>query len=1463
LFSVLALLAAPPARANDVSWVGVTTGVAAWNSAGNWSGNAVPGPGDNVSISSPASFNISITSGTWAVGSLRVSGQLFTSPATEADYTLDVLGDFVRSGSVALAFRVGTVPRLHLHVGGSVVIEADNAAATQFGVGNSTVYGPLASMVVDGLFDIRQTNAALGYSVNFYVTDGHLDGGLAFAPGAAAVVNLFNATGGTGGLSTAFLESSGAAGYIQGSGVAANTVRAVLTLDGMTGTHTFMSTLRNSNVATSTLSLNKTGANTQILAGVTSYTGSTAISGGVLRFDGNASAAAGAVDVFSGGALGGTGTLGSSAAPGGAVTVRDGGTLLGAAGSVFVLNKSLVLGAGANLDIALGASGGAALFRVNGDITLDGVINITDAGGFGAGVYRIFDYSNGTLTDNGIGFGAAPGDGAALSLSLDTSVAGRVDLVNAGGGELLFWNNGAGAWASGGAGWLDTGGDAQTWDAGGAFAVFRDTGGDVSVDGSVALKGMQFASGGYSLTGGGTLAVGDARTMIRVGDGTREGGAGMGATIATVIGGTGGIVKADFGTLILTGGNTYAGVTRVSAGTLLVNGDQSAATGDVVVDGLAVLGGDGILGGHVTAGPEAVLLGIAGRTLTMPGLTMNGARMDITLGNEPQSAPLFQVNGDAVLDGFLDLDVLDPASFASGTYRLLDYTGDLGGMNLRLGAVPPVLADSLKLKFDTSVANSVNLDIRLMLPYWTGTGGAGGGGVWSADAASASWMSDATGMSGGWEEGRAVFRGLPGVVTVSDTAGPVSFAGMRFETSGYELRGDGLWLGGEPASPVTIQVGDDNSQRTFTAALGSALAGDAALEKTGGGALILTGSNRYTGGTIVRGGVLDVSADHNLGDAAGGVLIDGGVLRFSGALASARELTVGDAGATLDTGLLPVTVEWRGPLSGGGALTKTGGIGKVVLSGPNTFSGELRVNTGEIRLEHANLAKVIIDNYGALSGSGTINGNIDNSGLLAPEGMAVTGNLTLFNTAGQIIEIVLDSPAAPAPLRVNGNVASAARMAFKIHVAPGGGIEPGTSYTLIEAGTISADLAVKTVDTSDFPVMFDPNLEVDATTVRLHLAQKPYSLLPATGNQAGVARVLDDMIAENGGGDLVRSLNQLRTSRDVRAALNELSPLRYGRWFNEALYVANATVRAIENRLAPDAAPGAPRTGLWTEYTRRKLKFDDSPNIAAGQSVANAAILGADFHAGAALRLGAAVVFGREDMELDGNGSGTTLDRCAAFIYGQYDLKGMVFELTAGAGHAAMDNHRVVAIPGIAGVAESSADSRDYLAGLRMGKWLDVRGGLKIMPYAGAQWFGWKADGFDETGAGVATLRVRAMSGHSFASRLGIALAWPRVVRNAVFTPRLDIAWRHEFNTHARQVTAELAGRAFTVDDAPDNRFAQGGSPYMDGENGLSASAGFDLALGGRAALWFRLDGDWSMPANNILEWTAGVSVRF
>ena len=422
-----------------------------------------------------------------------------------------------------------------------------------------------------------------------------------------------------------------------------------------------------------------------VLSSVHDYTGATEISGttaipSTLVLNG-ATLANTTVNVRAGGTLGGQGTIG------GALNLA-GGTLRGAAGQVMTVG-ALTLDQASNVNVALGAPSATRLFNAVGNLTLDGTLNVTDAGGFGQGVYRIFDYG-GTLTDNGLVVGAMP---AGMAGVVQTAIVNQINLVvNGGGGPvdptIQFWNGstttstgsvkgGAGTWSSGATtNWTDANGtSASAWV--GKFAVFQGASGVVTVDGTgVAATGMQFAVDGYSLQGGPVSLTGsDGKSIVRVGDGSAA-GAGYTATIASVLSGASGLTKTDLGTLVLTGANTYGGGTTIAAGTLQIGngGTSGAILGDVANNGLLRFArSDATIFGGVISGSGGVQVQSGAVTFTATnsyaGPTTIAAGATLQLGNGGTT-------------GSITSDVANAGTFAFNGAGALAYGGAISGNGL-------------------------------------------------------------------------------------------------------------------------------------------------------------------------------------------------------------------------------------------------------------------------------------------------------------------------------------------------------------------------------------------------------------------------------------------------------------------------------------------------------------------------------------------------------------------------------------------------------------------------------------------------------------------------------------------------------------------------------------------------------------------------------------------------------------
>jgi autotransporter-associated beta strand protein len=119
------------------------------------------------------------------------------------------------------------------------------------------------------------------------------------------------------------------------------------------------------------------------------------------------------------------------------------------------------------------------------------------------------------------------------------------------------------------------------------------------------------------------------------------------------------------------------------------------------------------------------------------------------------------------------------------------------------------------------------------------------------------------------------------------------------------------------SSPVTLSVGNNNSETTFTGALGTAADG-ANLLKIGSGTLHLTGTQLYSGTTTINGGTLSLNG-------AGASLANSSSVDVGGAAASGAPTLLARAGANAGA------VHVHGPET-------TGVAGTIAAGDINTFS---------------------------------------------------------------------------------------------------------------------------------------------------------------------------------------------------------------------------------------------------------------------------------------------------------------------------------------------------------------------------------------------------------------------------------------------------------------------------------------------------------------------------------------------
>ena len=816
-------------------------------------------------------------------------------------------------------------------------------------------------------------------------------------------------------------------------------------------------------------------AGTTHLTGASTYTGATNVNGGKLFVDGSLGNTA--VSVASGALLGGSGSIAGS------VNVASGATLIGVAGQTLGLG-SLVLNSGSIVNVALGAPSTNTLFNVTGNLTLGGTLNATDSGGFGLGVYRLFNYGGG-LTDNGLAVGILP---TADYGQIQTSIANQVNLVVTSGPAptIQFWNGvttsptgtivgGAGTWTAGPpTNWTDSAGaTSRAWS--GVFAVFQPpsestSGSAVTVDGgagSVTTTGMQFIGTGWTVTGD-PIALNGAggQTTIRVGDGTTAGAA-YSATIGSALtGATNGLVKTDIGTLTLAGVNSYAGATIVNAGTLALGPENalnavsatSVNTGGALdlgvnnqtINSVTLNGGTltqqfvntnqgqfGTLTGNLTSNGgtiEAFLIGSS--TLTVNGgttivqMSQVALGCNCALGDRNNYTGATTINAGGVLKPTAwDYILSGSSAFTINSGGTLDLNatnqavGSIAGSGLITSSTGSAASPTfLRVNNTSTFAGQITGPIRIQLADFK--------------AMTLTLTGTNNTFSGGVVWGNNGYN----QTLVATNAGSLGTGELdMFPRATLEFTGGAAYsvvnnIVFQTAEDPTIQVDPGTS-----VTLAGVISGAGALAKTGAGTLILANANTYSGDTYLDVGTLGVANNGALSSGTLHMQI-GTTLQFEvNGLNIPNNIVLNDAVPTIDTQSFTATLS--GVISGAGDLTKIGS-GTLIMTNTNTYTGPTDVQVGALAVTGSIVSTATVESGAAIGGSGTIGALIVNSG-----GTVAPGVLTPFST-----------------LTANGTGSFAAGSFFAININPAGQNDKlvTTGATTISGGTVAVTPAAGT-----------------------------------------------------------------------------------------------------------------------------------------------------------------------------------------------------------------------------------------------------------------------------------------------------------------------------------------------------------------------------------------------------------------
>ncbi|HEJ7027807.1 TPA: autotransporter outer membrane beta-barrel domain-containing protein [Serratia marcescens] len=527
---------------------------------------------------------------------------------------------------------------------------------------------------------------------------------------------------------------------------------------------------------------------------------------------------------------------------------------------------------------------------------------------------------------------------------------------------------------------------------------------------------------------------------------------------------------------------------------------------------------------------------------------------------------------------------------------------------------------------------------------------------------------------------------------------------------------------------------------------------------------------------------------------------------------------------------------WSNDISGHGGLTKQG-IGTLVLTGNNTYSGPTLVNQGRLAVNGSVTSAVSVQSGGIVGGSGTV------GSLTARQGGTVApGNsIGTLNVAGN----VSFEPGSRYAVEVGPNGQSD-RIQSSGSATIGGG---EVAVTLENSPNLLTQSEVRSLLGQQYNILsaqqgvsgqFDavaPNylflgtgLSYQPTGVTLSVGRNgtSFASVAQTANERAVAAAADALAAGN---PVYESLLGSGTAGEARQAFRQLSGqihadiasalVNDSRYLREAL---NGRLRQAEG-LASSSAIKADEGGAWAQLLGAWDHASGDANATGYQASTYGVLVGLDSAAADDWRLGVATGYTRTSLH-GGYGSKADSDNYHLAAYGDKQFGALA--LRGGAGYTW---HRIDTKRSVNYGMQSDRDTAKYSARTEQlfaeagysvqGEWLNLE------PFVNLAYVNFENNGIAESG-GAAALRGDKQHTDATVSTLGLRAdtEW-QVSPGTTVALRSELGWQHQYGGLERGTGLRFNGgnAPFVVDSVPVSR------------DGMVLKAGAEVAVNENATL--------------------------
>ncbi len=1020
--------------------------------------------------------------------------------------------------------------------------------------------------------------------------------------------------------------------------------------------------------------------------------------------------------------------------------------------SAFTFQQNLTLGNGVTFNLFNNGLGGVG--QMDCSVT---VLNLS------LGVSVVSGVHGGLLNNDDTNI-ASGGSGGNASLSAGTLTIGSGDTLTLVGGEMANNNfgtvngNAAGGNASLGAASLNMSGNSN----------LSVTGGEAdNTIGSVYFNSVTSGSASVSV---GTLTLSGLFDVISV---------------------TGGLSTNNNGSYIY--GDESSGSASISAGTLSLLGqgdslivaggllDNTADTGYVASNGIA---------GNASLTATALSMG-AGTTLTVTGGEVNNSLGGWIWGSGTSGSA-------SVSAGTLSLGSGDVLALTGGELDNLNGTISSGGTagNAFLSA------SSLSAAADTTISV---------------TGGLGISGLGGSASVSAGTLSlgsgDVLALTGGeLDNGTGILSSSLTAGNASLTASSLSMAaGTTVSVTGGQgiglLNGSGSVSLGSLTGSGTVTIGGNTaSLQVNSGNFAGMIEGSECLDKLSSGTLTLTGSNTYSGGTSIAGGILNIQNDGNLGAEGTTLTLDGGDLQTSGSVLSNRNLVITSNNGTIDTNGNNSSLS--GIISGSGNLTvdSSTGSGALTLTAANIYSGGTAINTGMLVAANSNALG---------SGSVTVNG-----GTLALSG-PVTLNIAGNYTQGSSGTLQLGLGLLPGQ-HDTLNIAGTADLAGTLSLVPYSDfvIHKADIFEILSAGSVSGTFNTLSNGTADDSV----SLIYEPSEILLEITGPTFAALGMTPNQKNIGADLDYLNSQSGNSNLIDYLNTLPNA-SLPGVYDQLSPSsltslfkmdfaasqaqsgmigrRLSQIFGDTRYSDNDTAWNGQGPMFAGVMPAQEeaqtaqsvqrdRWGVFANATGDWGTVASDANGAGYQFLTDETTAGLDYRLNKDLVIG--LMLGDDHSNTSQSTGTVNTNGGQAGLYAGWKADQLHVEALVDGGLDTYTTQRA----GLGGTALGNTAGTEYTGQLNAGYDMKMDDFL-LSPFVSGQWTQVNVNGFVETGS-MAPLTYGNQSEAYLSSDLGAQLSLNLKIGGIKLLPNVNGAWEHVYEGNIDSLTANFgSGDNFTV----------------------------------------------------------------